>query len=462
MSAILIIDDEDIHGRAVGRFLDRRDHACTVVTSAEEARAHLAAARPDLVLLDMRLGEDDGIAFLREMHKQDATLPVIIMTAYGSVETAVSAMKLGAIDYVQKPVDLEELALIVTRALGEARTRERLERLQRSHFGWTDEITLIGQSPAMRAVHEFIDRAARFEGLAAGDHPTVLLLGETGTGKGLVARILHARSTLPRDAFLGIDCTALPQHLIEAELFGYERGAFTDAKAAKPGLLEVASGGTVFLDEIAELSIDAQAKLLRIIEEKKIRRIGGLTDTYVDVRIIAATNRQLSELAADGRFRKDLLYRLNVLTVTLPPLRERGDDAQLLSDYFLRLYTRKYGRSPKRLSRTAAAALANDEWVGNVRELAYAMERAVLLADGDTIDAAHLARKIHTLAATEAKDGTGLPATGTLEEVERHLIVQGLERSSWNVSLAARRLGVSREVLRYRMQKYGITPPASS
>lgn len=462
MSAILIVEDEDIHGRAIARFLDRRDHACTVVTSVEEARTHLGAARPDLVLLDMRLGEDDGIEFLRDVHAQDTTLPVIIMTAYGSVETAVSAMKAGALDYVQKPVDLEELALIVRRALGEARTRARLERLQRSQIGWTDEIVLIGKSPAIRTVQEFIERAARFDSLAAGDHPTVLLLGETGTGKGLVARILHARSTLPRDAFLSLDCTALPQHLIEAELFGYERGAFTDAKAAKPGLLEVASGGTLFLDEIAELSIDAQAKLLRIIEEKKIRRIGGLSDTHVDVRIIAATNRDLSQLAAEGRFRKDLLYRLNVLTLTLPPLRERGEDAQLLADYFLGLYARKYGRPRKTLTPAAAAAVASEPWVGNVRELAYAMERAVLLADGDTISAAHLAREIRAPASTETNAGSSVPVTGTLEEVERHLIVQGLERSSWNVSLAARRLGVSREVLRYRMQKYGITPPLSS
>jgi two-component system response regulator AtoC len=396
---------------------------------------------------------------LRELRELDQQMPVIMMTAYGSVETAVSAMKAGALDYVQKPIDLEELALIVARALGEARTRERLERLQRSEIGWADELVLLGNSPAMQAVNVFIDRSARFENLAAGDYPTVLLLGETGTGKGLVARILHARSALERAAFLALDCTALPQHLIEAELFGYERGAFTDAKAAKPGLLEVADGGSLFLDEIAELSVDAQAKLLRIIEEKQIRRIGGLTDTHVDVRIIAATNRDLGELAAADRFRKDLLYRLNVLAITLPPLRERGDDCQLLATHFLGVYSRKYGGPPKKLSPDTRAAIGADPWIGNVRELAYAMERAVLVCEGDTIEPHHLARDSAVI--QHGRPDEGAPIGGTLDDVERYCIRQALERNSWNVSLAARRLGVSREVLRYRMRKHGIVHPDS-
>ena len=462
MPAILIVDDEEIHARAIGRFLDRREHTCSVVTSVEAALAHLSASRPDLILLDLRLGNDDGIEFLQEIRELDNTLPVVMMTAYGSIESAVSAMKAGAIDYVQKPIDLDQLALIVTRALGEARTRERLERLQRSEIGWKDELRLLGESSALRAVQEFIERTAHFEGLAAGDHPTILLLGETWTGKGLLARILHARSALAREAFLALDCAALPQHLIEAELFGYERGAFTDAKTAKRGLVEVASGGTLFLDEIAELSVDAQAKLLRIIEEKQIRRIGGLADTHVDVRIIAATSRDLARLAASDRFRKDLLYRLNVLTLTLPPLRERGEDAQLLAAHFIGLYARKYGRRPKKLSRAATAAIAADPWVGNIRELAHAIERAVLLADGDTIEAHHLSREIGAAGAGAPQgESEGLPASGTLDEMERFMIVRALEASGGNISVAARRLGFSREVLRYRMHKHGITVPAS-
>jgi DNA-binding NtrC family response regulator len=443
----------------MGRFLTGRGHACEVATSAAAAHDALRAMRPHLVLLDMRLGDVDGLETLREMKGLDPALPVIVMTAYGSVETAVRAMKAGALDYLQKPMDLEELELVVSRALGEVRTRERLEFLQDREVGRADDLVLLGDSPAMRPVHEFIDRAARFEGLAAAEHPTVVLLGETGTGKDLVARLLHARSTLAREAFMALDCTALPRNLIEAELFGYERGAFTDAKAAKRGLFEVAAGGTIFLDEIGELDVDVQGKLLRAIEEKTIRRVGGVADCRIDVRIIAATNRDLNRLAAEGRFRLDLLYRLKVLTLTLPPLRERGDDIAVLADHFIALYARKYDRRPKRLTPDAVAALTAFPWVGNIRELAHVIERAMLLVEADTLEAWHLGLESH-LPADGPEGGTPDPGEpGTLEAVERRLMREALEANGWNVSLAARRLGVSREVLRYRMRKYAIGPP---
>ena len=455
MPTILIVDDEDIHARALARFLGARGHACEVATSATAARGALKVLRPHLVLLDLRLGDADGLDVLREVKAIDPGLPVIMMTAYGSVETAVRAMKTGALDYVQKPMDLEELELVVTRALGEARTRERLEFLQRREVGRAEEQVFLGESPAMRAVHDFIARAARFEGLAAGDHPTVLLLGETGTGKDLVARILHARSTLSREAFIALDCTALPRNLIEAELFGYERGAFTDAKSSKRGLFEVAIGGTIFLDEIGELDLEAQGKLLRAIEEKTIRRVGGLADCRVDVRVIAATNRDLQQLASDGRFRLDLLYRLNVLTLTLPPLRDRGDDVRTLARHFIETYARKYDRPAKRLTPGAKDALGACRWVGNVRELAHVIERAMLLVASDTIDVPQLGLESHLAAEPEE----GPAEAGTLEAAERQLMRQALEGSGWNVSDAARRLGVSREVLRYRMRKHGLVPP---
>ncbi|HJQ85075.1 MAG TPA: sigma-54 dependent transcriptional regulator [Candidatus Binatia bacterium] len=456
MAGILIVDDEEIHARALARFLAGRGHACEVATSAVAAQETQKVFRPNLVLLDLRLGDADGLDVLRELKAADPALPVIMMTAYGSVETAVRAMKAGALDYVQKPMDLEELELVVTRALGEARTRERLEFLQRREVGRAEELALLGGSAAMRPVHDFIERAARFEGLAAGDHPTVLLLGETGTGKDLVARIIHARSTLAREAFIALDCTALPRNLIEAGLFGYERGAFTDAKTAKRGLFEVAAGGTIFLDEIGELDLDAQGKLLRAIEEKKVRRVGGLADCRVDARVIAATNRDLARLANEGRFRLDLLYRLKVLTLTLPPLRERGDDVGVLATHFLDVYARKYDRRPKRLTPDATAALAACHWVGNVRELAHVIERATLLVESDTVDAWHLGLESHVPA--EAADTPDV-GPGTLEATERQLLRSALESNGWNVSVAARRLGVTREVLRYRMRKHGLVPP---
>jgi len=457
VATILIVDDEDIHARALGRFLGARGHTCEVSTSAAAAHAALRVLRPHLVLLDLRLGDVDGLVTLREIKELDPALPVIMMTAFGSVETAVGAMKAGALDYVQKPIDLEELELLVTRALGEVRTRERLEFLQRREVGRADELTLLGQSPAMHPVHEFIERVARFEGLAAGDHPTILLLGETGTGKDLAARIIHARSTLAREAFIALDCTVLPRNLIEAELFGYERGAFTDAKAAKRGLFEVATGGTIFLDEVGELDLEVQGKLLRAIEEKKIRRVGGLADCRIEVRVIAATNRNLDRLAADGRFRLDLLYRLNVLTLTLPPLRERGDDIQTLAHHFLAVYARKYDRPAKRLSPGATAALNASPWIGNVRELAHVLERATLLVEPELIEAWHLGLESHLPAEPSEPHDESQP--GALEAAERHLLRQALETNNWNVSLAARKLGVSREVLRYRMRKYGISAP---
>jgi two-component system, NtrC family, response regulator AtoC len=458
VATILIVDDEEIHARALGRFLGARGHTCEVVTSAAAAHAALRVVRPHLVLLDLRLGEVDGLVTLREIKELDPALPVIMMTAYGSVETAVGAMKAGALDYVQKPMDLEELELVVTRALGEARTRDRLEFLQRREVGRADELTLLGQSAAMRPVHEFVERAARFEGLTAGEHPTILLLGETGTGKDLVARIIHARSTLAREAFIALDCTVLPRNLIEAELFGYERGAFTDAKAAKRGLFEVATGGTIFLDEVGELDLEVQGKLLRAIEEKKIRRVGGVADCRIEVRVIAATNRDLDRLAAEGRFRLDLLYRLKVLTLTLPPLRERNDDIPTLARHFLALYARKYDRPAKRLTPDASAALAASPWIGNIRELAHVIERATLLIEPELIEAWHLGLESHLPA--ESNDHRDATQPGVLEAAERQLLRQALESNNWNVSLAARKLGVTREVLRYRMRKYGITAPA--
>jgi len=455
MASVLIVDDEETHARAIGRFLGRRGYSPEVATNAGDARAALGRARPDLVLLDLRLGEVDGVSILRDVHATDPSLPVIIMTAYGSVDSAVAAMKAGARDYVQKPIDLEELALIIERALEESRARACLEHIQHGPGAVASDVAVLGSSPAMRPVHDFVARMASLANLRAGEYPSILLLGETGTGKSLLARALHRSSALARRPFMILDCTALPRELIEAELFGFERGAFTDARAAKQGLVEVAAGGTIFLDEIAELGADAQAKLLRVIEDKTVRRLGGLQEVAVDVRVIAATNRDPVAEVAAGRLRTDLYYRLNVLTLTLPPLRERRDDVLLLARHFLDLCARKYARPVKSLSPDAVAALLRDRWVGNVRELAHVIERATLMLDGDVIEARHL----RPAAITEILERAARPADKAapgLEAAERQLIKEALEDAHGNVSGAARRLGVSRELLRYRARKHGL------
>jgi two-component system, NtrC family, response regulator AtoC len=449
MPSILIVDDEETHARALARFLGRRRHATTVAVSATQARTALAKSRPDLVLLDQRLGETDGIELLREAQASDPELPVIVMTAYGSVDTAVAAMKAGARDYIQKPIDLEQLGLLVERALTEARTQAALERLQRAPFEPGSAASILGTSPAMQPVRDFLERMAQLDGLHAGEYPTVLLLGETGTGKSLVARVLHQRSALARNPFLVFDCTVVPRDLMEAELFGYERGAFTDAKVAKPGLLEVAAGGTLFLDEVGELGLAAQAKLLRVIEDKVVRRLGALGDVAVDVRIIAATNRDLAAEVAAGRFRQDLFYRLTVLTLVLPPLRTRGDDVLVLARHYIELYARKYGRPPRQLSDDAVAALASERWIGNVRELAHVIERGMLMGDSEVLTGSDLLPKTRS-------SGVEDTTSTRLDEVERQLMRRVLEECGGNVSQAARRLGVSRELLRYRMRKHAL------
>ncbi len=448
MPSILIVDDEETHARALARFLGRRRYGTAVAIDATEMRAALGRSRPDLVLLDQRLGDADGIELLREAHGGDPALPVIVMTAYGSVDTAVAAMKAGARDYIQKPIDLEQLALLVERALAEAQAQACLDRLQRAPFD-AGNAAILGTSPAMQPVRDLLDRMSRLEGLRAGEQPTVLLLGETGTGKSLVARALHQTSPLARAPFMIFDCTVVPRDLMEAELFGYERGAFTDAKTAKPGLLEVASGGTLFLDEIGELGLAAQAKLLRVIEDKVVRRLGALADLEVDVRIVAATNRDLAGEVAAGRFRQDLYYRLTVLTLELPPLRVRGDDILLLTRHYLELFARKYGQPLRQLADDAVDALLGERWIGNVRELAHVVERAVLMADGAVIEARHLLPKTRVAASEDA-------ATTRLDEAEQQLIRRVWEECGGNVSEAARRLGVSRELLRYRMRKHGL------
>ncbi|MCU0621470.1 MAG: sigma-54 dependent transcriptional regulator, partial [Gemmatimonadales bacterium] len=351
-STILVVDDERTLARVIKAWFTESGYETETAADATEALQLLERLRPDVVFTDVRLPGIDGIALLRRIREFDPTISVVVMTAHGTIEGAVEAVKLGAFDYVKKPVDLEELRLLAERAREHARLRQELS-YYRSRAARDVEVSMagvLGESPAMRAVLERARQVA-----ALDETPPVLITGETGTGKGLVARTIHAAGPRARKPFIDVNCTALPATLMEAELFGYERGAFTDAKESKLGLVEAAEGGFLFLDEIGDMELALQGKLLRAIEERTVRRVGGIRDRTVDVRILAATNRDLQRDVGAERFRKDLYYRLAVILLRLPPLRERGDDVLLLAEHYLRHFSAKYGRDVRTVTAEAEA-----------------------------------------------------------------------------------------------------------
>ena len=467
MAKILVIDDEVVFARSVAHSLSRNGHECRSLSSAEEGIASIEGDRPDLVLLDVKLAGMSGLEALKRIANLDPDVIVIIMTAYSSVESAVAAMKDGAYDYIQKPIDHDELAFVIEKALETHRLRERLSYFQRKEIQQAAHCEIIGASPKMKRVIDLIGRIAQIEPGPAGEPPTVLLLGETGTGKDLVARAIHRQGSLAGQPFVEIDCTSIPKELAEAELFGYEKGAFTGATAAKPGLIEAADGGTLFLDEIGELSLELQAKLLKAIERRQVRRVGSLRERKINVRIIAATNRALEAAVRTGSFRQDLYYRLKVLTMELPPLRERGDDVVLLANHFLERLMHKYSLPVRRFTDSALQALRQYRWPGNVRELAHAVERALLVCDEEEIGPLALGLDLScpVIASRRRSDPVGtdevleiqFPERGVdLEEIEQRLIRRALDLTGGNVAEAARKLHIGREALRYRIQKHGI------
>ncbi len=463
MAKILIIDDEVVFARSVAHFLSKNGHECWSLSSAEDGLRSIETERPDLILLDIKLAGMSGLEALRRIAGLDPNAIVIIMTAYSSVESAVAAMKDGAYDYIQKPIDHDELKFTIEKALETSRLRERLSYFQRKEVQQSAHCDIVGTSSRMKEITGLVDRIAQLERGPAGDLPTVLLLGETGTGKDLVARAIHHRGSLAGQPFVEVECTSIPKELAEAELFGYEKGAFTGATAAKPGLIEAASGGTLFLDEVGEIGLDLQVKLLKAIERKQVRRLGSLRERKIHVRIIAATNRNLEAAVKAGQFRQDLYYRLKVLTIELPPLRERGEDVVLLANYFLERFTHKYSLSGRRFSEASLDALRAYRWPGNVRELAHVVERAVLVCDDEEIAPSTLGLEISRLPFRTGDDGlleVALPQQGIdLRKIERRLIEQALALTGGNVAEAARKLGIGREALRYRIQKHGIARP---
>ncbi|HXZ96031.1 MAG TPA: sigma-54 dependent transcriptional regulator [Burkholderiales bacterium] len=451
---VLIIEDEGLFGRAVKKRLEKAGHECFMAATLAEGRELARNAAPELVLLDLRLPDGNGLDLLTELRAagESRQPPVIVLTAYGEISDAVHAMKLGAADYLKKPVDLDELLLAVDKVLQTTRLRHQLDYSRERDSHVVEGTQLLGDSPAMQRVREQILRLAELAGEGAEPPPTVLILGETGSGKDVAARRLHLLSPRKARPFVQVDCASLPRDLIEAELFGHEKGAFTSAHGARAGLIEAAEDGTLFLDEIGELPLDLQAKLLNVIERRKTRRIGSVIERPFAARIIAGTNRQLPEMIAQGLFRADLYYRLNVVTLNMPPLRERVEDIIPLARHFAVQISRRYGLPDPSFSDNALNALRAYSWPGNVRELKHLVERAVLLSRGGAIHVGDLG-----LSQTQSAPQGEQPLQGlTLEAAERLLIERALLDTGGNVSEAARRLGVSRMTLRYRMEKHAL------
>jgi len=436
---LLVADDDEVARELLAEALGREGYRVRLAAGGEEC-LRLAAAEPfDMALVDLRMPDLDGLGVLKRLAMIQPDLPVVILTAFATIETAIEAVAAGASDYLSKPFRMEEIKIVVRRTLDARRlTRENLQFRQelKARYGFE---TLVGQSHQMAEIYKLVARVASLE-------TTVLIQGETGTGKELVARAIHDASARAGRPFVVVDCAALPETLFESELFGHERGAFTGAFAARRGLLEMSAGGTCLLDEIGELTTPLQAKLLRTLQERTIRRVGGNDPIPVDVRVVAATNRDLRKLAAEGEFRDDLYYRLNVVTITVPPLRERSSDIPLLAQHFLETFAHRTERPVKRLAPEALALLAAYHWPGNVRELENVIERAVALSSSETLLPDDFPPHLR-----EAGRAPRLPAAGmTLEEVKRWYLNKVLEEAGGNKLRAAELLGIDRRTL-YRI-----------
>ena len=463
MLSLVIIEDETILAKNIVTYLRRLNHEVRHAETGESGLALVDSERPDVVILDYNLPGLDGLELLTRIRAIDPVIKIIMATGAGSEQLAVDAMKAGAYDYLTKPLVLAKLKMVLDKIAGEVRLSQELNYYRKKEAGEGGIEQLTGESTPMLLLKGLIAQVLEAERcLTDAEPPAVLITGETGSGKELVARALHFAGPRRAKPFIEVNCSSIPTNLLEAELFGYERGAFTDAKERKLGLIEAAEGGTLFLDEIGEIDLALQAKLLRLLEDKRVRRLGSVRDNKVDVRIVTATNRNLEQQIRDGKFRPDLYFRLRIVQLEVPPLRERGSDIANLAEHFLAMHRARYGKPQLSFSPEVLATFAAYAWPGNVRELRNAIEQSVIMARSDLLYPSDLSFSgdLSAAAASPAPSAVSplkatIPPGGlSLNEVERTLLVQALERCGGNVSKAARMLGVSRDTLRYRIDKH--------
>lgn len=458
-STILIIDDQNLMRMSLKRLLEKEGYDVITAEGAAEGIDIFKEEEPTLTLLDVHLPDGHGVEVLKELKSIKSDSPVIMITAFGDVQTAVWAIKQGAYDFIEKPFKAEKLKLTISKALETVSLRHEVTQFRNKLAACYGFDSLIGQSQKMKEIFKLIEKISK------SYSTTVLLHGESGTGKDMVARVIHYQSKRRNHPFMDINCTTLPENLFESELFGYEKGAFTGAGNRKEGLLELAHGGTVFLDEIGDMPQGTQAKLLKVIENKTFKRVGGVKDITIDVRVIAATNKDLSRIVEAGTFREDLYYRLNVIPIHLSPLRERKDDIVILTKFFISEFNKEFKKNVKGLSKKAEKIIVDYNWPGNVRELKNIIERIMILENTDSIKPEHLPAEIAAPRppASARLFGIKLPPQGlNIEEVEKELINQSLQMTSWNQTKAARLLCLSRDALRYRMQKFNFLPDSKS
>jgi DNA-binding NtrC family response regulator len=460
-SVILLVDDQDTIRFFLEKMLIQEDFEAHTAKTGLEAVEMVKKIVPDLVLLDLKLPDMDGLQVLAKIKEIFPEICVVMITAFGDIETAVESMKRGAFDFITKPINLEQLLMIVNKALDSKRLSREVLQLKRQMDLGVGLDYIHGNSKSMEKVYEIVKQVVKSE------TTTVLIEGESGVGKEMIARMIHKYSDRAQKPFLDINCASLPEQLLESELFGHEKGAFTDAKSQKQGLLEMANRGVLFLDEIGEMSLTIQVKLLKVLERMVFRRVGGTVDIHVSVRIISATNRDLKKEVDENRFRPDLYYRLKVVPVYIPPLRERSEDLLNLAKYFIDHFNKKFNKDFERISPEAEAMMFDYHWPGNIRELRNMIERIVLLEDGPVlhgnflpfasghVEESSFGRRLDGVLSQPIAAG-GIDFEGIVADVEKELIIKASEQCGWNQSKTARLLNLKRDKLRYRMRNYAL------